>query len=131
MLLDEHEPRPKRLRAYHLSHELVVAVFRHAHSFPREQRFLVQQQLQRAALSIPCNVVEGCARRTAREYRHFVNIALGSAREAAYLIDLSGELSYILAAAVYDRCDAVVACLQNLMKALERMPDMSWTQAGG
>ena len=125
---------PKRLRAYHLSHELVVAVFRHAHSFPREQRFLVQQQLQRAVLSIPCNVVEGCARRTAREYRHFVNIALGSAREAAYLIDLSGELSYLPAHAVDEcriRCDAVVACLQNLMKALERMPDMSWTQAGG
>ena len=115
---------PKKLRAYHLSHQFVLTIFRHAHEFPREQRFLIQQQLQRAALSISCNIVEGCARRSAGEYRQFVNIALGSAREALYLIELSGELSYLPPTAFADcrkRCDAVVGCLQNLMAALERL----------
>jgi len=113
---------PKKLRAYHLAHAFVLTIFRHAHQFPGEQRFLIQQQLQRAALSVSCNIVEGCARRTAREYRQFVNIALGSAREALYLIELSGELCYLPPTVLADcriRCDAVVGCLQNLMAALE------------
>jgi four helix bundle protein len=115
---------PKNLRAYHLTHALVLIVFRHANAFPRDQRFVIQQQLQRAALSIACNLVEGCARRTAAEYRQFVNIALGSAREAAYLIDLAGELSYLPDPVVRDCricCQRVVGSLQNLLRALEAM----------
>jgi len=115
---------PKNLRAYHLAHTLVLVVFRHAHNFPREQRFVIQQQLQRAAVSITCNLVEGCARRTTSEYRHSINIALGSAREAAYLIDLAGELSYLPPPVLHDCricCHQVVGCLQNLMGALEEM----------
>jgi four helix bundle protein len=84
---------------------------------------VIQQQLQRAALSIVCNLVEGCARRTASEYRQFVNIALGSAREAAYLIDLSEELFYLPQPAADDckiRCKRVVGSLQNLLRALEK-----------
>jgi hypothetical protein len=45
------------------------------------------------------------------------------AREAAILIDLSGELSYLPVTAVDDcrsRCKAVVGSLQNLARALEK-----------
>ena len=114
---------PTRLRVYHESHALALSVFRHSDGFPREQRYIIQQQLQRAALSIVCNLVEGCARRSASEYRQFINIALGSAREAAYLIDLSAELSYLPQPVTDDcrnRCKRVVGSLQNLMRALER-----------
>jgi four helix bundle protein len=114
---------PAKLRVYHHAHGLVVAVFRHGEAFPRDQRFIIRQQLYRAALSTVCNIVEGCARRSINEYRHFIDVALGSAREAAYLIDLSGELSYLPVTAVDDcrsRCKAVVGSLQNLSRALEK-----------
>ena len=117
---------PAKLRVYHESHALVLSVFRQADVFPREQRYVIQQQLQRAALSIVCNLVEGCARRTASEYRQFVNIALGSAREAAYLIDLSAELLYLPQPAADDckiRCKRVVGSLQNLLRALEKFAE--------
>jgi four helix bundle protein len=113
---------PAKLRVYHESHALVLSVFRHGGEFPREQRYVIQQQLQRAVLSIVCNLVEGCARRSASEYRQFVNIALGSARETAYLIDLAAELSYLPQPVTDDcrmRCKNVVGSLQNLMRALE------------
>jgi four helix bundle protein len=115
---------PKRLRAYHLAHALALTVFRHSSSLPPSQRFVIQQQLQRAALSVPCNIVEGCARRRLPEYRHFANIALGSAHETGYLIQLATELGYLPGAATTecrDCCAAVVGALQNLMKALEHM----------
>jgi four helix bundle protein len=113
---------PAKLRVYHESHALVLSVFRHCGDFPREQRYIISQQLQRAALSTVCNLVEGCSRRSASEYRQFVNIALGSAREAAYLIDLSAELSYLpqpIADDCRKRCKRVVGSLQNLLRALE------------
>jgi four helix bundle protein len=115
---------PTKLRVYHDAHGLVLAVFKHSDAFPPEQRFVIRPQLCRAVLSIVCNLVEGCARRSSGEYRHFVSIALGSAREAAYLIDLSGELSYLPPPAVHDcrsRCKAVVGSLQNLTRALENL----------
>jgi four helix bundle protein len=125
---------PKKLRVFHDAHGLVVAVFTCGDAFPPEQRFVIRQQLYRAVLSIVCNLVEGCARRTVNEYRHFVRIALGSAREAAYLIDLSGELSYLPLSALADcrtRCKAVVGSLQNLTRALESIPEPRPKQGQG
>jgi four helix bundle protein len=115
---------PTRLRAYHLAHALVLAVFRHAPALPRDQRFVIQQQLQRSALSIACNIVEGCARRHIREYRHFINVALGSARETDYLLGLISELKYLPQEASSECttcCRAAVGALQKLSTALERL----------
>ena len=116
---------PNRLKAFHLAHALVLTIFRQAPRFPREQRYILQQQLQRAALSTACNLVEGCARRTLAEYRHFVNISLASARETAYLISLAAELQYLPDPAIEEcrkHCRAVVGSLQNLLTALEALP---------
>jgi four helix bundle protein len=116
---------PNRLKAFHLAHALVLTIFRHTHLLPREQRYVLQPQLQRAALSITCNLVEGCARRTLGEYRHFVNISLASARETAYLLSLAQELQYLPASVIQEcrnRSNAVVGSLQNLHTALEGLP---------
>jgi four helix bundle protein len=115
---------PKRLRAFHLAHSLVLAVFRHSATLPAHQRFVIQSQLQRAALSTACNIVEGCSRSGLKEYRHFVNVALASAREAEYLLSVASELGYLQPAALHEcrnRCDALVGSLQNLLSALEEM----------
>jgi len=115
---------PKRLRAFHHAHSLVLAVFRHTPSLPPHQRFVIQSQLQRAALSVPCNIVEGCSRRGLNEYRHFVNIALASARETEYLVGVAAELSYLPPNAIAECnscCNLAIASLQNLLGALTRL----------
>jgi four helix bundle protein len=63
--------------------------------FPVEERYTLQAQLRRAALSAATNIVEGSARRTTREYLNFCNIASGSATEARYLADVSRRLGYL------------------------------------
>lgn len=50
-------------------------------SFPREELFGLTSQIRRAAGSIPANVAEGWARRSTREFQHFLTIANGSLRE--------------------------------------------------
>jgi four helix bundle protein len=77
--------------------ELVLEIYQATQRFPRSEQFGLQAQLRRAAISVATNIVEGSARRSAREYGNFLNIALGSASEARYLVDLSGRLRFLAA----------------------------------
>jgi four helix bundle protein len=72
--------------------QLVIDVYRASVDFPASERYGLQGQLRKAAVSSAANIVEGPARRTQREYLNFLNIAAGSAAEARYLADVSGRL---------------------------------------
>jgi four helix bundle protein len=52
-------------------------------------------QLRRAAAAIPANIAEACVRGSSAEFRHFLQVALGSASELEYHILLSHELGYL------------------------------------
>jgi four helix bundle protein len=85
---------PYRLQAFVLADDLVVDVYGATRRFPPAERFGLQSQIRRAATSVTANLVEGCARRSLRDYLHFIGIALGSASEVRYLLHLSVRLGY-------------------------------------
>ena len=67
------------------------------------------------------NLVEGCARRTERDYLHFVGIAIGSASEVRYLIGLAARLGFADARdgeALTHGYGRVIRALQALVSAL-------------
>jgi four helix bundle protein len=86
-----------KLVAFHAADALVLAVFSATRAFPAQQRFGLAVQLQRAAVSVAANTVEGCARETATEYARFLSIAYASAREAQYEIDVAIRLELVSA----------------------------------
>ena len=115
---------PRKLQAFQLADALVVRVYDATRDFPPEERYGIQNQIRRAAVSIVCNVVEGCARRTTREYLHFINIALASASETRYLLGLAMRLGMTKSAdlrAVYDAYGDLLKVLQKLTHAIEQM----------
>jgi four helix bundle protein len=112
----------RKLNVFHQADELILKVYAETATFPSEERFGLCAQVRRSAVSVAANLVEGCARRTTREYLHLVNIATGSAAETLYLLDLSSRLGF-LDAEVYRQFDQkynhLLAGLQKLQHSLE------------
>jgi four helix bundle protein len=86
----------KRLRAFELADEVAVLVYRVTAKFPEEELYGLTSQMRRAAVSVPSNIVEGCARDTQADYLRFLNLAFGSLRELHYQLDLAKRLGMLL-----------------------------------
>jgi four helix bundle protein len=71
----------RKLPVFQEADSLVEAIYRVSSGFPQQERYGLQSQIRRAAVSAACNVVEGSARQSQREYLYFLNIATGSATE--------------------------------------------------
>ena len=85
-----------KLKAFGLADELVVVIYKITRQFPDEEKFGLVSQMRRAAISIPSNIVEGCARESQTEYLRFLEIAFSSLKELHYQFDLAVRLGYLI-----------------------------------
>jgi four helix bundle protein len=81
----------ERLHAWRESHELALAVYAVTKGFPRQERYGLTSQVRRAAFSAAVNIVEGSARRSTKEFRRFLDIALSSLTEVGYALRFARE----------------------------------------
>lgn len=84
-----------KLRAFELADELAILVYEGTAQFPREEQYGLTSQIRRAAVSVPSNIVEGCARASQADYLRFLYIAFGSLRELNYQMGLSKRLRFL------------------------------------
>jgi four helix bundle protein len=84
-----------KLRAFELADEMAVLIYERTRQFPKSELFGLTSQMRRAAVSIPSNIVEGCARESQVEYVRFLDIAYGSLKELHYQYTLGGRLGYL------------------------------------
>jgi four helix bundle protein len=111
----------RTLRVFEAADVLVIDVYQLVQQFPRDERYGLQSQVRRAAVSVATNIVEGSVRRSERSWAHYLEIALGSACEVRYLLDLSVRLRIVAepaAAPLRDRYSNLIAGLQKLISTM-------------
>ena len=86
----------KKLDVWQLAHALYMHIKKNVVvHFPGEERYELTSQLQRAALSVVLNIVEGCGRYTDKDFTHFLDTSLGSLNEVDYCCFAASQLNYI------------------------------------
>lgn len=109
----------RNLDAYKEGKALVLMVYRLLKQFPKEETYALCDQLRRAVISVPSNVVEGTGRFSTKEQLHFLEIAYGSLLEVECQLDIARELEYITKENLYEvevQIRKVAALISGLRK---------------
>lgn len=85
----------KRLKAWQLSMDIAVDVYKISDKFPSDERFGLVSQMRRCGVSVSSNIAEGAARNTKKEFVNFLHIAQGSLSELDTQLELAKRLGYI------------------------------------
>jgi four helix bundle protein len=111
-----------KLRFFPIADELTLRVYRITEALPSSERYGLQSQLRRAAVSAVTNIVEGACRHTDKAYSQFLEVALGSASEVRYLLELCVRLRLANGDAVkplVDDYSIVIRGLQALITTID------------
>ena len=102
--------------------DLAVMTYELTKELPKSELYGLTSQLQRAATSIAANIAEGNARRTRKDYAHFITMARASAVEVDTLFEIAvrvGRLdkgSVAPAMALSDEVSRMLFALRNKLE---------------
>ena len=85
----------RSLKVWEKAHALTLAIYKSTSSFPKQEIYALTSQIQRAAVSIPANIAEGCGKDSDAELKRYFLISMGSASELEYLLILAHDLGYL------------------------------------
>ncbi|MGN7864034.1 four helix bundle protein [Chryseobacterium sp.] len=105
--------RIEDLKVWTKSMVLVKEVYLISAELPIEERFGLQSQIRRCAVSIPSNIAEGAGRNNKNEFYQFLGIAFGSTYELQTQLQLLIDLNFI--------SDLKITPLKELLAEIQKM----------
>ena len=85
----------RELKIWQRSMDLVVDVYSKTTTFPKEETYGIRQQIRRCSVSIPSNISEGAGYSSDPQFKHFLEVAMGSCNELQTQIELSRRIGYM------------------------------------
>lgn len=113
----------RELIAWQKAMALVRIVYGLSAQFPRDERFGLTSQIQRAAVSVPSNIAEGQGRDSTREFTHHLSMAYGSLMEVETQILIAQDLGYLDREVVFTflkESAEIGRIINGLMRSLRR-----------
>lgn len=114
--------RYESLTAWQHAHTLALAVFRATEGWPKREWYGIAAQIRKSAYSVPANIAEGAAKKSRKEFRHSLDIAIGSLDETHYGLRFASDLGFI-DSPTRERLEArrveASKCLWGLAKSVE------------
>lgn len=111
------------LQVWQKAMDLVLRCYRAAKELPKEEKFGLVPQIQRAAVSVPANIAEGHGRGKTGEYLHFLGIAQGSLTELETLFLITERLGYLhrpLVTGIMEQTGEIGRMLHGLIRSLRQ-----------
>ncbi len=106
----------KKLKVYHLAHDLAVRVHRMSLNLPKFEMFEEGSQIRRSSKSVSSNIVEGYAlRRYKQEYMHYLIRALSSSLETIEHLEYLFKTESLKDGSVYGRLSGEYDGLNSML----------------
>jgi len=83
----------KKLQVWEKGMAIVVKTYEITKTIHREEQYGLISQMNRASVSIPSNIAEGSSRTSDKDFKRFLQIALGSSCELETQLLITQELS--------------------------------------
>jgi len=83
-----------KLDVYTVARQFVKECYIATNHFPADEKYVLTQQIKRAALSAHLNIAEGSSRKSETERKRFYEIARGSLIEVDAALDIASDLNY-------------------------------------
>lgn len=107
---------------YQDARELFSVVLKLVNKLPKEYRFELGTQMNRACLSVILNIAEGSGKSSDRELNRYINIACGSLNETLAAADVSRYNKFITEeefSALYEKILSISNRLNGFKKKLK------------
>jgi four helix bundle protein len=114
-----------KLRVWRKAHALALNVHHVATGIRKSDHASLRNQMIRASMSVPTNIVEGRGQRSDREFCRFLRYSVQSSSELEYHITIARDLHAISVSdskSLLDQVIEVRRMLYGLIKSLSKAP---------
>jgi four helix bundle protein len=111
----------RNLSVWQRARRLTKSIYEMTSDYPGSEEFGLKSQMRRATVSICSNIAEGCGRRGDREFRRFLDVAMGSACELECETILSFDLAFITESLQEEILDTIIQIKRMLGGLLSRL----------
>jgi len=113
----------RKLKIWQRAMDLAESIYILTECFPREEKFGLSSQLKRCAVSVPSNISEGAGRGTNRQFRHFLEMSMGSCNEIQTQVELSFRFKYIDRQALDNIMDEAIQIYRMILSFYKSLKD--------
>lgn len=108
----------EKLIIWQESVQMVKKIYKITENFPKQEKYSLTSQIQRAAVSVSLNIAEGKGSSYDKEFVRFLNISLRSLHETVAALLISIELGYT------DKTDEVSDTLDFMEKLGDKIKSL-------